>query len=58
MNKVSIAGAGEVGASCATCFANRNFVNEIVIVNVKPGGLRVKHLTCGSQQPWNSLIPS
>lgn len=37
MTKVSIIGAGEVGASCATCLADRDFVNEIVIVDVKPG---------------------
>lgn len=37
LSKVSIIGAGEVGASCATCLADRDFVNEIVIVDVKPG---------------------
>lgn len=37
MSKISIIGAGEVGASCATCLADRDFVNEIVIVDVKPG---------------------
>lgn len=37
VSKVSIIGAGEVGASCATCLADRDFVNEIVIVDVKPG---------------------
>lgn len=37
MSKVSIIGAGEVGVSCATCLADRDFVNEIVIVDVKPG---------------------
>lgn len=37
MSKVSIIGAGEVGASCATCLAERDFVNEIVIVDVKSG---------------------
>lgn len=37
MSKVSIIGAGEVGASCATCLADRDFVNEIVIVDVKQG---------------------
>lgn len=37
MSKVSIIGAREVGASCATCLADRDFVNEIVIVDVKPG---------------------
>lgn len=37
MSKVSIIGAGEVGASCATCLAERDFVNEIVLVDVKRG---------------------
>lgn len=37
MSKVSIIGAGEVGTSCATCLADRDFVSEIVIVDVKPG---------------------
>ena len=37
MSKVSIIGAGEVGASCATCLAERDFVNEISMVDVKPG---------------------
>lgn len=37
MSKVSIIGAGEVGASCATCLADRDFVNKIIIVDVKPG---------------------
>lgn len=37
MSKVSIIGAGEVGASCATCLAERDFVNEIVLVDVNPG---------------------
>lgn len=37
MSKVSIIGAGEVGASCATCLAERDFVNEIVIIDVKQG---------------------
>lgn len=37
MSKVSIIGAGEVGASCATCLAERDFVNEIVIVDIKQG---------------------
>lgn len=37
MSKVSIIGAGEVGASCATCLAERDFVNEIVLLDIKPG---------------------
>lgn len=37
MSKVSIIGAGEVGASCATCLAERDFVNEIVLLDIKQG---------------------
>lgn len=37
MSKVTIVGAGEVGASCATSLAERDFVNEIVILDVKQG---------------------
>lgn len=37
MSKVSIIGAGEVGASCATCLAERDFVKEIVMLDVKQG---------------------
>lgn len=37
MSKVSIIGAGEVGASCANSLAERDFVNEITIVDIKPG---------------------
>lgn len=37
MSKIAIIGAGEVGASCATCLAERDFVNEIIIVDVKQG---------------------
>lgn len=37
MSKVTVIGAGEVGTSCATCLADRDFVNEIVLLDVKPG---------------------
>lgn len=37
MSKVSIIGAGEVGASCATCLAERDVVNEITLIDIKPG---------------------
>ena len=37
MSKISIIGAGEVGASCASSLAERDFVNEIVILDVKQG---------------------
>lgn len=37
MSKISVIGAGEVGASCAMCLAERDFVNEIVILDIKQG---------------------
>mgnify|MGYP002624493438 CR=1 FL=1 len=37
MSKITIIGAGEVGASCATSLAERDFANEIVILDVKRG---------------------
>lgn len=37
MSKVSIIGAGEVGASCVTCLADRDVVSEIILVDIKPG---------------------
>lgn len=37
MSKISVIGAGEAGASCAACMAERDFVNEIVIVDKKQG---------------------
>lgn len=37
MSKISIIGCGEVGASCASSLAERDFVNEIVLLDVKQG---------------------
>lgn len=37
MTKISVIGAGEVGASCTMCLAERDFVNEIVLLDVKKG---------------------
>lgn len=37
MSKVSIIGAGEVGASCASCIVERDFVKELVLLDVKQG---------------------
>lgn len=35
--KISIIGAGEVGASCASCMAFRDLANEIILFDVIPG---------------------
>lgn len=37
MSKVTVVGAGEVGASCVACLADRDVVNQIVLLDVKQG---------------------
>lgn len=37
MSKVTVIGAGEVGTFCAACIAERDIVNEIVILDIKQG---------------------
>lgn len=37
MSKVTVIGAGEVGTFCASCIAERDIVNEIVILDIKQG---------------------
>lgn len=37
MSKITVIGAGEVGASCAASLAERDFVQEIVLLDAVPG---------------------
>ena len=37
MSKVTIIGVGAVGTACAYCLAQKGLVNEIVLVDIKPG---------------------
>lgn len=37
MSKVTIIGVGAVGTSCAYCLAQKGLVNEIVLLDIKPG---------------------
>ena len=37
MPKITVIGAGNVGATCANVLAHRNIVKEIVLVDIKPG---------------------
>lgn len=47
VRKVSVIGAGEAGAACAMCLAERNMVDEIVLLDVKPGLAEGKALDIG-----------
>ena len=35
--KISVIGAGNVGATCANVLALKNFATEVVLLDVKPG---------------------
>ncbi|MBN2637852.1 MAG: malate dehydrogenase [Bacteroidales bacterium] len=37
MKKVTVVGAGAVGATCADVLAQKNFLNEVVLVDIKEG---------------------
>lgn len=37
MTKVTIIGAGEVGSACASCLADRDVVNKLILLDVKEG---------------------
>lgn len=37
MDKITVIGAGNVGATCANVLAHKNLSKEIVIVDIKPG---------------------
>ena len=35
--KVTVVGAGNVGATCANCIAEKDIVNEVVLLDIKEG---------------------
>ena len=37
MDKITVIGAGNVGATCANVLAHKNLSKEVVIVDIKPG---------------------
>ena len=37
MKKVTVVGAGNVGATCANVIAHNNYVNEVILVDIKDG---------------------
>jgi malate dehydrogenase len=37
MKKVTVVGAGSVGATCADVLAQKNFLNEVVLIDIKEG---------------------
>ena len=42
MSKVTVVGAGNVGATCANVLAHKDIVNEVVLLDIK--GLSLIHI--------------
>jgi malate dehydrogenase, NAD-dependent len=53
MKKVTIIGAGNVGANCAFMLAQKNFIEEIVLLDVKQGLAEGKALDIWESAPIN-----
>jgi len=51
--KVTVVGAGNVGATCADVLAHREIANEIVLVDIKPGFAEGKALDIWETAPIN-----
>lgn len=51
--KVSVIGAGNVGATCANCIAEKDIVNEVVLLDIKEGVSEGKALDMWETSPIN-----
>jgi len=51
MSKVTVVGAGNVGATCANVLAHKDIVNEIVLVDLKGNFAKGKALDSWQQAP-------
>ena len=49
MEKITVIGAGNVGATCANVIAHKDLAKEVVIVDIKEGIPKEKHWTFGRQ---------
>ncbi|MCK4922507.1 MAG: malate dehydrogenase [Bacteroidales bacterium] len=55
MNKITVIGAGNVGATCANVLAHKDLVKEVVIVDIKEGLAEGKALDIWQTSPINSF---
>ncbi|MDL2251762.1 malate dehydrogenase [Odoribacter sp. OttesenSCG-928-J03] len=51
--KVTVVGAGNVGATCAQCIAEKDIVNEVVLLDIKEGVAEGKALDMWQMAPVN-----
>lgn len=54
MSKVTVVGAGNVGATCANVIAHKELVNEVVLLDIKEGVSEGKSLDMWQTAPINS----
>ena len=52
--KVTVVGAGNVGATCADVLASREIVNEVILLDIKEGIAEGKALDIWQKAPINS----
>ena len=45
--KVTVVGAGNVGATCANCIAEKDIVNEVVLLDIKEVFPKGNRWICG-----------
>ena len=53
--KVTVVGAGNVGATCANVLAHREVCNEVVLLDIKEGYAEGKALDIWETSPINSF---
>ncbi len=51
--KVTVVGAGNVGATCANCIAEKDIVNEVILLDIKEGIAEGKSLDMWQTAPIN-----
>ena len=51
MSKVTVIGAGNVGATVAECVAHKDMVNEVVLIDIKEGLSEGKALDIAESAP-------
>lgn len=55
MNKITVIGAGNVGATVAECIARKDMVDEVVLIDIKPGLAEGKALDMWESAPIHSF---
>ena len=58
MKKITVIGAGNVGATCANVIAHKDLAKEVVLLDVKEGIAEGKALIFGKQLLLITLIPA